>query len=185
MTDQRSNVASRQAPLRRVYTEYRGQAITVKQVRTVETDATDAWHGIIEADDYPGLQWDYGIDAKVGGYDDLPNPGHILCAALAGCLDSTVRMIADHLSVRIEHLEVDVVGEVDVRGCLAMDSTVRPGFQQLRCEIRLQPASGADERLVRILLNQTEKLCVTLDTLRNGVPIDVETRVGAPSGADA
>lgn len=180
-----SIVASRQAPLRRVYTDDSDQAITIKRVRTLQTATTDAWHGTIEADDYPGVQWDYGIDAKVGGYDDLPNPGHILCAALAGCVDSTVRMIADHLGVGIEHLEVNVVGEVDVRGCMAMDSTVRSGFQHLRCEIRLQPAPGADERLVRILLNQTEKLCVTLDTLRNGVPVDVETRVGAPSKTPA
>lgn len=181
MTDQHSIVATRQAPLRRIYTGDGTQAITVKRVRTVQTPTTDAWHGTVEAVDYPTVQWEYGIDAKVGGYDDLPNPGHILCAALAACMDSTVRMIADHLGVGIEHLEVEVVGEVDVRGCLAMDPSVRSGFQQLRCEVRLEPAEGADERLVGVLLQQTEKLCVTLDTLRRGVPVDVAAHLGVAS----
>ncbi len=185
MTDQHSIVATRQAPLRRIYTGDGTQAITVKRVRTVQTPTTDAWHGTVEAVDYPTVQWEYGIDAKVGGYDDLPNPGHILCAALAACMDSTVRMIADHLGVRIENLEVEVVGEVDVRGCMAMDSTVRSGFQQLRCEIRLQPATGVEERLVRMLLHQAEKLCVTLDTLRTGVPVAVEAHLGVPAETPA
>ena len=185
MNDHQSIVATRQAPLRRVYTEDTEQANTVKRVRTVETPTTDPLHGTVEAVGYPAVRWEYGIDEKVGGYGDLPNPGHILCAALAGCMDSTVRMIADHLGVRIEHLEVEVVGEVDVRGCMAMDSSVRSGFQQLQCDIRLKPAQGVDERLVRILLHQTEKLCVTLDTLRSGVPVDVEAHVGAPSRTPA
>ncbi len=181
MGDQRSIVATRQAPLRQRYDEDNAEAVTVKRVRTVETPATDAWHGTIEAVDHPGARWEHGIDAKVGGYDDLPNPGHILCAALAGCMDSTVRMIADHLGVGIEHLEVEVVGEVDVRGCLAMDPSVRSGFQQLRCEVRLEPAEGVDERLAGVLLQQTEKLCVTLDTLRRGVPVDVAAHLGVAS----
>lgn len=185
MGDQRSIVATRQAPLRGVYTEDRARAITVKRVRTVETSTTDAWHGTVGAVDHPGVTWDYGIDAKVGGYDDMPNPGHVLCAALAGCMDSTVRMIADHLGVGIETLEVEVVGDVDVRGCMAMDPSVRSGFQHLRCDIRLQPAQGVDERLVRILLHQAEKLCVTLDTLRSGVQVDVATHLGAPSKTPA
>lgn len=185
MKDHQSIVATRQAPLRRVYAEETQRAITVKRVRTVETSTTDALHGTVEAVDYPAVRWEYGIDKKVGGYGDLPNPGHILCAALAGCMDSTVRMIADHLGVGIEHLEVEVVGEVDVRGCMAMESSIRPGFRQLRCEIRLQPAQGADERLVRVLLDQAEKLCVTLDTLRSGVPVNVKAHVGAPSKTPA
>lgn len=179
MADKPSIVATRQAPLRRVFRDDSSQAMTVKRVRTVETATTDTLHGTVEAVGFP-VNWEYGIDSKVGGYDDLPNPGHILCAALAGCIDSTVRMIADHLGVAIEHLEVEVAGEVDVRGCLAMDSTVRPGFQQLRCSIQVRTGPGVEERLVRTLVRQTELLCVTLDTLRNGVPVELTTNVAAP-----
>lgn len=177
MTNQ--TVVSRQAELRRSYATDPGRAISEKRVTTEERPTTDAVHGTVVAPDHPGVSWDYGIDSKVGGLDDLPNPGHLICAALAACMDSTIRMIADHLGVGIDHLEVDVEGDVDVRGCMAMDSSVRPGFRRLDCAVRLQPATGADPQRVRILVAQAERLCVTLDTLRNGVPVSVTSNVGA------
>ena len=180
---QQSSVAERQTPLRMTYTKDGGEAISVKRVRTVETPTTDAWHGTVTADGFPDVAWEYGIDTKVGGYDDLPNPGHVLCAALAACMESTVRMVADHLRVGISRLEVEVVGDADVRGCLAMDSSIRSGFRQLRCEIRLEPSGEVDERLLQVVLDQAERLCVTLDTIRNGVAIEVSAEIATPAVA--
>ena len=182
---QQSAVAERQAPLRTTYANNGGEAISVKRVLTVETPTTDVWHGTVAADGFPGVAWEYGIDTKVGGYDDLPNPGHLLCAALAACMESTVRMIADHLRVGINHLEVEVVGDADVRGCLAMDSSIRSGFRKLRCEIRIEPSGEVNERLMQTVLDQAERLCVTLDTLRNGVPIEVSAEIATPAVAPA
>ncbi len=176
-----SVVAERQAPLRKAYSDRPDTAISVKRVRTVETANTDVWHGTVASLSHEGVAWNYGIDDTVGGYDDLPNPGHLLCAALAACIDSTIRMIADHLGVGIEHLEVEVVGDADVRGCLAIDPSVRSGFRQIRCEIQFQPSSGADQRRVEMVLSQAELLCVTLDTIRNGVPVELVTQLGFPS----
>lgn len=173
MSKESSIVASKQGPLRELYSKDSTQAISLKEVRTVQTPTTDVWHGSIEAVGFPSTKWDYGIDSKLGGYDDLPNPGHLLCAALAGCLDSTVRSIADYLNIEIDTLQVNVYGEVDVRGCLAMDSTVRAGFQHMRCEIQLRLAGNTDPRLAQVLIEQSELLCVTLDTLRSGTSIEV------------
>lgn len=172
-----SAVSARQAALCRRYAEDPLQAVTLKRVRTAQTTATDALHGTALAPDFPGSAWHYGIDAKVGGLDDLPNPGHLLCAALAACMDSTVRILAAHLDVPIAHLEVDVSGEVDVRGCLAVDTRVRPGFRGMRCEVRIQTPPDVDEKLVHAILRQARRSCVTLDTLRNGVPVEVSTRL--------
>ncbi len=178
---QQSAVADRQAPLRRLYADSAEEAISVKRVRTVETPKTDVWHGTVSAIGFPDVTWEYGIDTKVGGDDDLPNPGHVLCAALAACMESTIRMVADHLRVGIAHLEVEVVGDADVRGCLAMDRSIRSGFRQLRCEVKLQPSGEVNERLLQKVLDQAEQLCVTLDTLRNGVPIDIVAHVAEPA----
>lgn len=60
---------------------------------------------------------------------DAPNPGDMLCGALAACMDSTIRKVADHLGVTLTSLEVKVAAEVDVRGCLAVDRKVPVGFQ--------------------------------------------------------
>jgi len=168
-----SGFLARQHDLRQSYARSPEAAITEKRVRTVQTPATDAIHGAVEPDGFDTGRWDYGIDAKIGGLDDRPNPGHVLCAALAGCMDSTIRMLAEHLRVEIDRLEVEVVGDVDLRGCLDMSASVRPGFRRISCRIDLRPADGTDPRLSRMLLEHAERLCVTLDTLRNGVPVHV------------
>jgi uncharacterized OsmC-like protein len=170
-----STLIRRQTELCRSYDDRAAEAISVKRVRTEPTPGTDALHGTVVAPGFDGPGWNYGIDAKVGGLDDLPNPGHILCAALASCMESTLRMLAERLGVDLDHVEVEVTGEVDVRGCLAMDAGIRPGFRAIRCDARLEPEAGAEPRLVEVLLVQAERLCVTLDTLRHGVPVSVVT----------
>jgi len=174
MNNEYSIVETRQKPLRRLYAEDEGAAITVKHVRTVHQASTDPLHGaVVAVGDYPETMWHYGTDDKVGGFDDLPNSGHILCASLAACLDNITRMIADRLGVKIEHLEVDVTGDVDVRGCMALNPSVRPGFREIRCTVHLEAKDDTDPRHLKLLTGHVEKLCVTLDTLRNGVPVDV------------
>ncbi len=181
MKNTNSLVVRRQAPLRTLYREDPSKALSYKEVRTLYTGATDAVHGKVLPTGFPEVAWDYGIDDTVGGFDDLPNPGHLLCAALAACMDSTVRMIADRLGVRIERLEVEVNGDADVRGCLAMSRSVRPGFRQMQCRLALELDPSADPQVAAMLVQQAEKLCVTLDTIRNGTPIAVDFEVALPA----
>jgi uncharacterized OsmC-like protein len=167
-----SPVARRQAPLRRRYQHDPEDAITVKRVRTLPDAAPDPVHGaVVAVGPYADSCWSFGTDAKVGGLDDLPNPGHLLCAALAACGDNTIRMVADHLGVQIERLEVEVVGDVDVRGCLAMDPGVPVGFRSMHMSVDLRLAAGTDEQRAALLQQAAEQLCVNLDTLRHGVPV--------------
>lgn len=184
MNSPKSLVARRQDPLRPLYREDPTKALSYKEVHTFYDGATDAVHGRVLATGFPEVAWDYGIDDKVGGFDDLPNPGHLLCAALAACMDSTVRMIADRLGVRIERLEVEVNGDADVRGCLAMSRSVRPGFRQMKCRLALGLDPSVDPQVGAMLVQQAEKLCVTLDTLRNGTPIAVHFEVALKAGAE-
>lgn len=170
-----SALAARQRQLSTTYGRNPPDAITSKRVRTVQTASTDAIHGTVVPDGFASEAWKYGIDAKVGGLDDLPNPGHVLCAALAACMDSTIRMLADRLGVVIEELEVEIVGDVDVRGCLAMESSVRPGFREISCNVSCRPSEGTDPKTIAAIFDHAERLCVTLDTLRNGVPIVVSS----------
>lgn len=167
-----SALARRQAAVRERYHHDPGAAVTTKRVRTLPDAAPDPVHGAVRAvGAYVDHLWSFGTDAKVGGLDDLPNSGHLLCAALAACADNTIRMVADRLGVALEHLSVEVVGDVDVRGCLAMDRTVQVGFRSLHMTIDLRAADGTDERLTQALRDTSERLCVNLDTLRRGVPV--------------
>jgi uncharacterized OsmC-like protein len=125
------------------------------------------------------------MDERVGGLHDAPNPGELLCGALAACADGTVRMIANRLGIELERLEVAVNGELDVRGALAVNPNVRVGFDRLRLDVRLRAAPSTPGARLRQLANAADRLCVVLDTLRAGVAVEsaFETEAGE-SGAD-
>jgi uncharacterized OsmC-like protein len=70
------------------------------------------------------VTWPYGIDQSVGGLHDAPNPGELLCAALAACHDASMRMVADLLGIHLLDLGVEVTATLDVRGTLDLDRGV-------------------------------------------------------------
>lgn len=169
-----SLVRKRQAPLVRRYRQDPQAAIIHKQARTVPEEGCDPFHVAVTVDGpYPPTLWWLGVDDKVGGHSDLPNPAELLLAALAGCHESTMRVVADHLGVEIHSLEVVAHGEVDARGCLAMDPSVRVGFQSIELSVRLQVADGTDPQRLERLKASADRLCVTGDTLRSGVSVDI------------
>jgi uncharacterized OsmC-like protein len=174
-----SVVAKRHAPLRARYEQRPEEARIRKRVRSVPAAGSDPFHGAVTPDNLAdpgspyGVEWRYGIDRAVGGLHDVPNPGEMLCGALAACTDGTVRMIADLLGIELQRLEVEVCGELDVRGTLGMDPAVPVGFGRLAMVIDVRVAPATPARLVERLTAATERLCVVLDTLRSGVPVDV------------
>jgi uncharacterized OsmC-like protein len=169
-----SIVMHRQDPLRERYRSVPEEAHIRDGARTIDAPS-DPFHGAVALGEGLGAPWRFGIHRAVGGYHDLPNPGDMLCAALAGCLDSTIRMIADRLEIRIELLEVAVSASVDVRGTLLVDRTVPVGFQEIDCRVQLKSAGDADPAKLEVLLEAAEHSCVVLRTLRHGV--SVQTRV--------
>ncbi len=174
-----SAVAERQAPLRDLYEREPREALTRKTARssTCATAASDPVHGDVEVGGGYGTFVRYGLDRYVGGLHDAPNPGDLLCAALAACADGTIRMIANLLAIELVELEVEVSGELDVRGCLNVNPDVRVGFEELDCRVRLKAAAGTDPAQLKALGAAAERFCVNLDTLRGGVAIrtDFET----------
>jgi uncharacterized OsmC-like protein len=175
---QRAGVRERQHPLRERYQQTPAAATITDRGRTVGGTQTDPFHGRVVpgSQDY-GIEWPFGVHSAVGGYHDGPNPGDLLCAALAACLDSTIRIIAERLGVALFQLEVDVTADVDVRGTLLFDRAVPVGFQRMRCRVSVQPAEGTDPALLQKLLAASEHSCVNLQTLRTGVPVETAVTV--------
>jgi uncharacterized OsmC-like protein len=167
-------VKQRQDPLRERYRTAADEARIVDSAKTETNGSEDPFHCTVAAGEGHGALWPVGIHRAVGGYHDLPNPGDILCAALASCLHSTLRIIADRLEVPIANLEVSTRAEVDVRGTLLVDRNVPVGFQQIMCRVRLEPAANVPPEKVKMLQAAAEYSCVVLRTLRNGVPVQTQ-----------
>ncbi|MCF7805211.1 MAG: OsmC family protein [Candidatus Marinimicrobia bacterium] len=191
------SMRNRQEPLKQRYREAPGEAKIVDWAGTVGGTDPDAVHGEIDfghstggAEDdalYPwgnpgdeeyDVQLETGIHRAVGGDHDLPNPGNLLCAALATCLHSTIRMIANYMQIPLQELEVKVSSMADVRGTLRVDPDVPVQFQQMRAYITIQAADGVPQKAVKKLLKASEYSCVNLQTLRNGVAVETEYEFG-------
>jgi uncharacterized OsmC-like protein len=171
-----SLVQDAQAPLRRQYKETPALAMVTDHARTCGADPADPFHSRVEPMDGCGVSVPIGVHRAVGGLHDAPTPGDMLCAALAACQDSAVRMVANRLGLEILSLKVFVTAQVDVRGALGMAADVPVGFQTMICEVNLEVKEGADPKLLEILRVSAQRCCVVQQTLQH--PPAVTTRFG-------
>lgn len=167
-------VQQRQNPLRERYRRAPTEAWIRDGAQTINGCGGDPFHGAVIPANNAGAPLCFGIHRAVGGDHDYPNPGDLLSAALAACFDSTLRMLAGHLGVRLQFLEVKVEAECDVRGCLLVERSVPVGFQKMRCSVRLQPEGQVEPERLQMLLGAAEGSCVVLQTLRNGVTVTAQ-----------
>src|SRR5918912_1509177 len=123
--------------------------------------------------------WESAAHAMAGGPDGEACSGDVLLAALAGCQDITVKLVAASIGIAVEVLRVTVTGEMDFRGTMGIDRVVPVGYQRIVCEIRVK-AQGDPARIQR-MVEKAEQYCVVRDTLSHGVPI--ESRVIVDSAA--
>ena len=139
-------------------------------------DLSDPFHTTVSINDELKTPFKIGVHRAVGGLHDYPNPGDLLCASLASCFETTMRLIADRLGVTLQKLQVRATADVDVRGTLMMDRSVPVNFQQMHLEVTLQlkdtsPASANK------LIKGAETCCIVYQTLRKGIPVHLKTTI--------
>lgn len=171
-------VPQRQRALKQTYRKTPEAAWISDHARALDGDTADPIHGEIEPANNGGVRWAYGLHRAVGGDHDAPNPGDLLASALAACLRSTTRMMAQWLGIGLTDVEVQVTAEVDVRGALRVDSSVPVGFQRMRCDVGAQVTSGAsDAATLKVLADNAEACCIVMQTLKHAVDIQTEWRI--------
>jgi uncharacterized OsmC-like protein len=169
-------VLEAQVPLRRQYEQAPSAALVTDHARTGGIDPADPFHSRVAPMDGCGVVLPVSVHRALGGPHDAPTPGDILCAALAACQDSSIRMVANLLGVELTALAVRVSGVVDVRGALGMHSDIPVGFQSLCCEVELTAREGTPPELVDRLYAAAQRSCVIHQTLRHPPPIQTTFR---------
>ncbi len=166
-----ASVYDQQKPLKARFRETPELAMVVDHARTAGKIASDPFHSAVEPMDGCGVSVPVGVHRAVGGLHDAPTPGDLLCAALAACQDSAVRMVANLLGVELLELEVRVTASVDVRGTMAMDASVPVGFQAMTCDVRMKAKDGTSPDLLQKLQVAAERCCVVQQTLKSPPPV--------------
>src|ERR1700694_5274105 len=171
------NLRELQAPIKARYLEHPDQALTWCSPRGAAPARGDPLHCEVTLDSAPGIVLRSGAHAGVGGAGDVPCSGDLLGAALLACQETTIRMVAAAMGIDLEEIEVSATATADLRGTLGMSREVPVGMTGIDCRVRLKVRDdGRGERAQRLLEN-SEKYCIVLNTLRDGVAVTTDFKV--------
>lgn len=85
------------------------------------------------------------------GDNEGANPVEFLLHALAGCVTTTTVLHAAARGIEIESLSTELIGDLDVRGLLALDEGVSPGYRAIRIRMDIRAKNCNDEELDELL----------------------------------
>ena len=105
----------------------------------------------------------------LGGVDSGPTPAETLVAALAGCITSGIASNAAMFDVPLDAIDIDMEADIDLRGLLGHDKSVRNGFTDIRYTVTIK--SPAPEEKVRKCKETIDRKSPVRDTLANPVRI--------------
>ena len=83
------------------------------------------------------------------GTNKYANPQEYLLAALNACMIVGYSACCAHAGIELEELRIETDGEIDLRGFLGIDPTVKPGYDQLRYTVYLK-GKGTPEQFEKI-----------------------------------
>ncbi len=115
----------------------------------------------------------------LGGGDTALDPVELLLAALTSCVSIGLVTQAAKRGLDFEDFEIEVQGDLDLRGYLGLSDEIRPGYTRLNYTIRLQ--SDADPAILEEIVRIAEKTSPMVDNILNGVPIASRLEIVAPA----
>ena len=119
---------------------------------------------VLEGDEPPVL-----LGANAG-----PNAVEAVLHALASCLAVGFVYNAAAQGIKIESLEFDLEGDLDLHAFLGLSDQVRPGYDNISLSYRVK--SDAPREKIEALCNYVQKTSPVLDIIRNPVPVTVSLK---------
>jgi len=86
------------------------------------------------------------------GTNTQPNPQELLMAGLNSCMMVGYVAGASMHGIELECLEIETEGELDLRGFLGLDATVKPGYDTIHYTVRIK-GNGTREQFEEIHRN--------------------------------
>jgi uncharacterized OsmC-like protein len=88
---------------------------------------------------------DQGERAMSQTEDQAPNPTEFVPHTLAACLTTSLVYHAAARGIRIESLESQLEGDLDLRGFLGLSDDVRKGFQAIRARFTIKSDASTEQ----------------------------------------
>lgn len=165
-----SEVYKRHLVLHEKYKNDPTLAWIIDSSEVIGTNLHDPFRTSVSVNEEMKIPFKIGVHEAVGGDHDFPNPGDLLCASLAACLETTIRMVSNQLNIELTETRIKVTAEVDVRGTLMIDKSVPVNFQTIHAEIVLI-ANNLNEKILDTLIRASKRSCIIYQTIKKGIPI--------------
>lgn len=72
------------------------------------------------------------------GSNTAPNPQEMLMAAFNACILVGYVALSSLQGIELEKLRIETEGELDLRGFLGLDPTVKPGYNEIRYSVHIK-----------------------------------------------
>lgn len=105
------------------------------------------------------------------GQNRAPNTAEFVLHALAACVSGTIAYHAAARGIALDSLETTIQGDLDLRGFLGLDSSVRPGYEQIRVAIT---AAGDFDDDQFAELSRLIRYSPVRDIVSNPVPVAID-----------
>jgi uncharacterized OsmC-like protein len=105
------------------------------------------------------------------GQNRAPNTVEYVLHALAACVSGTIVYHAAARGIALDSLETTIQGDLDLHGFLGLDSTVRPGYDQI--QVTIQAAGDFDDNQFAELASLVRYSPVR-DIVSNPVPVAID-----------
>ena len=115
----------------------------------------------------------------MGGGDEGPGPGFLGRAALGTCIAQGYAIVFARSELSFRSINVDVKGEMDMRGLLGMDEAIAAGYEHVRYVIRIE--SDESEEDLNAAMAIADQRSPWLYNMANAIPIEREVTVSKVS----
>jgi len=124
----------------KVKTEWKGQTRTVSTVSAYELNGTKVSRDFEIPADEP---------TELLGSNTAANPQELLRAALNACMSVGYAANAAAMGIKLDSLEIETEGKLDLRGFLGLDPAIKPGYEAVNYTVRIK--SNAPREMVEEL----------------------------------
>ena len=108
------------------------------------------------------------------GENKGPKPSELVLAALAACQETTWRIFADDMGIKINEISVRLTGSQDLRGFMSVDKNVPAGFESISGEVFID--SDASLEKLEALKSVVDDHCPVMDDLIRSVQINIDLK---------
>jgi uncharacterized OsmC-like protein len=137
---------------------------------TASRSTIHEWHGA-GADHLHVEEFSFAADHPTLGHGHGPTPQEYVLHALAACVVAGIATTAAARKVELRSVTATMRGDIDVRGLLGIDASVRNGYGQISMDLEIDADASAEQ--IEALVAGSRDHSAVFDIVSNPTPISI------------